>query len=270
MKKLVSSITTLALIFGVSNLAHAKEEQTTKTNYSVREGASKEAKEVAKQIADLKNKAKNVDEYLDGLKKLGMKPEKSKVYKFKKVTEENGRQSMELLTETEYDGFYEPSNEVSALGGDKSDLTMWVNVIPGRDKIRGYKWITVDYYYEWDDTELFNGTDDGWVVNWDTEEAYADATGADSDISIVEDEIGGMGMEVEDDNERGNAWVILTPRDGEDEYSADGELTFEYAHTWGFDAPPISFSVSHGVVSIGSEIDFDGDDSWRKSGRSTY
>ncbi|GED55642.1 hypothetical protein EDM54_24110 [Brevibacillus borstelensis] len=72
--------------------------------------------------------------------------------------------------------------------------------------------ITVDYYYEWDDTELVNGTDDGWVVNWDTEEAYADATGADSDISIVENEIGGMGMEVEDDNKRGNAWVILTAR----------------------------------------------------------
>ncbi|WP_342404898.1 hypothetical protein [Brevibacillus sp. FSL K6-2834] len=41
---------------------------------------------------------------------------------------------------------------------------------------------------------MFNGTDDGWGVNWDTEEAYGDATGADSDISIVEDEIGGVGM----------------------------------------------------------------------------
>jgi hypothetical protein len=71
-------------------------------------------------------------------------------------------------------------------------------------------------------------------------------------------------------NVKGNAWGILTPRDGEDEYSADGELTFEYTHAWRFNAPPISFSVTAGVVSFRSEIDADGDDSWRKSGRSTY
>jgi hypothetical protein len=146
---------------------------------------------------------------------------------------------------------------------------MWVDVLPGEDEIRGLQWITLDYYFEWSDTETFNGSDDGWVVNWDTEEALASATGADGDIEIEKQAIGGMGMTTDDDNERGNAYVILTPREGYDQYSADGEITFEYAHTWGFDSPPITFSVGNNFVSIGSEIDLE-ENAWRKSGRDSY
>ncbi|MED1953582.1 hypothetical protein [Brevibacillus centrosporus] len=275
MRKMVSGFLAVALLLGATNISYAaeKNDEKVKTNMKVSKTATKEQKELYKKIEKLKNESKNHDEYIKGLEELGTKPEKTIVFKYKQVTDEDGKKSLELLDKSEHKGNFDPSKQdnggITTFAGNKSDLTMWVDVLPGEDEIHGLEWITLDYYFEWSDTEWINGSDDGWAVNWDTEEAYADATGADGDIEIEREAIGGMGMTTDDDNELGNAYVILTPRDGFDKDSADGEITFEYAHTWGVDAPPISFSVSKGVVSIGSEIDLE-ESAWRKAGRDTY
>jgi len=128
--------------------------------------------------------------------------------------------------------------------------------------------IWIEYIFKWDETEEFNGSDDGWAVNWDTEEAYAEVTGCDSDMDIVRQATGGMGIETDDDNSRGEAWAGLVPRDG-DPFSANGELTQSYCHTWGPSGPSISFSVAYGAVSV-SATPSSSSKYWHKTARSSY
>ncbi|MGG4440221.1 hypothetical protein [Brevibacillus fortis] len=276
MRKFYSSVLAVILLFSATNISYAAEKnnnEKVKTNMKISKEATEEERELAEQIKKLKDKSKNREEYIKGLEELGTTPEKTIVFRYNQVTDENGKKSLELIDKEEHEGNFDPSNaesdEMTTLGGEKTDLTMWVDVLPGEDEIRGLQWITLDYYFEWSDTEWVNGSEDGWAVNWDTTEAYATATGADGDMTIEEEAIGGMGITTDDDNEQGNAYVILKPRKGYDQHSADGEITFEYAHTWGYDAPPITFSVAKGVVSIGSEIDLE-ESAWTKSGRDNY
>ncbi|TYO92002.1 hypothetical protein [Desulfallas thermosapovorans] len=184
------------------------------------------------------------------LEKLGFVAEKTYVKKIE-IQTINGVQKPVVVDEKEYPGFYDVSSEVNIMGGTYSDLTLSCVVNRGYDEVYGDPWISLDYKFTWRNTEEINGTRDGWACNWDTEEAYRVGQGCDSDLILSKSAIGGMGMTTDDDNQVGRAWVMLTPRSGHTPWTAHGELSQEYMHTYGINSPTVTFAVNLGMISLG-------------------
>lgn len=248
MKKIACLLLVLIFCFTMlPSLAFAKD---TKQNVVIEDDATKEQKAVIKKIANIHETASSDAELQKELEKLGLEAEKTYVKKFN-IETIDGVQKPVVVTEEEYPGFYDISSEVTPMGGTKSDLTLSCVVNRGYDEVYDDAWISLDYKFTWSSTEEINGSDDGWACNWDTEEAYRVGQGCDSDLDIEKSGIGGFGMTTDDDNKVGAAWVMLTPRSGETPWTAHGELTQEYMHTYGIDSPTVTFSVNLGMISLG-------------------
>lgn len=265
MKKILplGIILLFALLF-VPAMSFAGEKQ----KLNIYDNATETQKKFIKEVTKLREKSNSDAEFHQALAKLGLKPEKTIVQKIK-IDKINGKQVPILVEEQTYSGFYDISHEdVSIMGGTQSDLTLSCTVNRGYDELYGDAWISLDYKFVWSNCEEIDGTDDGWACNWDTEEAYCVGNGSDSDVPIVEEATGGMGLTTDDDNSVGKCWAMLTPRDG-NPWEAHGELTQTYLHTYGFNSPTVSFSVNAGVVSVGIEGSTS-ENYWKKSWRGTY
>ncbi|TEB05372.1 hypothetical protein Psch_02413 [Pelotomaculum schinkii] len=208
------------------------------------------------KIVKAHENSKSLEDYQKELNSIGMEVEKTYVKEIKIIKDSQGKQIPVVISNKEYSGFYNPdknTDDIIIMGGTKSDLTLSAVVSRTQSGDSGY--IDVDYYFNWSNCEEIDGSDDGWAVNWQTDAVYAVARGHDSDLTRVKTVTGGMGVTTDDDNSRGWAWVTLRPLDGGSPFDAHGELVQEYCHTYGFNCPPVSFSVSSGFVSVGVEVD---------------
>ena len=246
----------------VPSVTMAREAQTV----IYKEEISQDNKDFVEKVIQLNKKSDSLEDYLAGLRDLGLTEQEVTTYKYAIVEEKNGGKGLQLLQTETLSGEEFTNGEVTIMGGLQSDLTL--TFLKSRGDDYGLPLIWIDYYFHWEECEEFNGSDDGWTVNWDTEEAYAAVVGCDSDMDITEDTTGGMGIETDDNNASGHAWAELVPRDG-DPYNSHGELTQTYCHTWGPGGPSISFSVAYGAVSV-SATPSSSSKYWRESARSTY
>lgn len=218
------------------------------------------------KVVDLMENSDDRQSYYEGLAQLGLTDQKTILYRYRLIEKEN-RVIPVLVSKQEFEGCTDSTGDIGIQGGTQADLTLTFHVS------RGYEfgtipYIWVDYYFEWSNCEEIDGTLDGWACNWDTEEAYASGCGCDYDMDIVEQAVGGMGIETDDDNSVGHAWVSLTPRDGSPA-ETHGELTQTYCHTYGFNSPSVTFSVNLGMVSV-SVTPEDKNHYWKEAARSTY